>query len=149
MGTVSAKLIGRHAQKRVGSGYWELAPQCHISTTTAGTARLDVIHAQHDAAHETTRHTQEMPKCRRCCTTSTGSLAAEGVNLAREYPQWFFLQIMHPRTLHIKNPGDAKLASLSILRKWPVSMATIVKNRKIQKVQYLSTYSSYFHNISF
>ena len=59
------------------------------------------------------------------------SLAAEGVNLAREYPQWF-LKIMHPRTFHIKNPSDAKLASLSILRKWPVSMATIVKNRKIQ-----------------
>ena len=78
----------------------------------------------------------------------SSSLAAEGVNLAREYPQSVF-QIMHPRTLHIKNPSDAKLASLSILRKWPVSMATIVKNRKIQKVQYLSTYSSYFHNISF
>ena len=39
--------------------------------------------------------------------------------------------------------------SLSILRKLPVSMATIVKNRKMQNVQYLSTYSSYFHNISF
>ena len=38
-----------------------------------------------------------------------------------------FLQIMHPRTFHIKNPSDAKLASLRILRKWPVSMATIVK----------------------
>ena len=60
-----------------------------------------------------------------------------------------FLQIMHPKTFHIKNPSDAKLASLSILRKWPVSMATIVKNRKIQKVQYLSTYSSYFYNIIF
>ena len=60
-----------------------------------------------------------------------------------------FLQIMHPRTFHIKNPSDAKLASLSILRKWPVSMATIVKNLKIQNVQYLNTYLSYFHNISF
>ena len=36
-----------------------------------------------------------------------------------------FLQIMHPRTFHIKNLSDARLASLSILRKWPVSMATI------------------------
>ena len=27
-----------------------------------------------------------------------------------------FLQIMHPRTFHIKNPRNAKLASLSILR---------------------------------
>ena len=41
-----------------------------------------------------------------------------------------FLQIMHPRTFHIKNPSDAKLASLSILRKWPVSMATIVEIEK-------------------
>ena len=40
------------------------------------------------------------------------------------------LQIMHPTTFHIKNPSDAKLASLSILRKWPVSMATIVKIEK-------------------
>ena len=39
-----------------------------------------------------------------------------------------FLQIMHPRTFHIKNPSDAMLASLSVfLRKWPVSMATIAK----------------------
>ena len=60
-----------------------------------------------------------------------------------------FLQIMHPRTFHIKNPSDAKLALLSILRKWPVSNATVVRNRKIQNVQYLSSYSSYFHNISF
>ena len=58
-----------------------------------------------------------------------------------------FLQIMNTRTFHIKNPSDAKLASLSILRKWLVSTATIVKNRK--KVQYISTYSSYFHNITF
>ena len=43
------------------------------------------------------------------------------------------LLLMHPRTFHIKNPSDAKLASLSILRKLPVSMASIVKNRKIQK----------------
>ena len=56
---------------------------------------------------------------------------------------------MDPRTFHINNPSDAKLASLSILRKWPVSMATIIKNLKIQKVQYLGTYSSYFHNITF
>ena len=41
-----------------------------------------------------------------------------------------FLQIMHPRTFHIKNPSDARLASLSILRKWPVSMAITVKNLK-------------------
>ena len=61
------------------------------------------------------------------------SLAAEGVNLAREYPQSVFLQIMHTRILHIKNSSDAKLALLSILRKWPVSMATIVKNRKISQ----------------
>ena len=38
-----------------------------------------------------------------------------------------FLQIMHPRTFLIKNPSDAKLASLSVFRKWPVSMATIAK----------------------
>ena len=38
-----------------------------------------------------------------------------------------FLQIMHRRTFHIKNPSDAKLASLSILGKWPVSMTTIAK----------------------
>ena len=60
-----------------------------------------------------------------------------------------FLQIMHPRTFHINNPSDAKLASLSILVKWPVSMATIVKIEKKQKVKYLSIYSTYFHNISF
>ena len=40
------------------------------------------------------------------------SLAAEGVNLAREYPQSVFLQIMHPRILHIKNSSDAKLAGI-------------------------------------
>ena len=28
-----------------------------------------------------------------------------------------FLQIMHPRTLHINTPSDAKLASLSVLRR--------------------------------
>ena len=44
-----------------------------------------------------------------------------------------FLQIMHPRTFHFKNPSDAMVASLRILRKWPVSMATIVKNRTIKK----------------
>ena len=60
-----------------------------------------------------------------------------------------FLQIMHPRTFHINNPSDAKLASLSILIKWPVSMATIVKIEKKQKVTYLGIYSTYFHNISF
>ena len=38
-----------------------------------------------------------------------------------------FLQIMHPRTFLVKNPSDAKLASLSVFRKWPVSMATIAK----------------------
>ena len=38
-----------------------------------------------------------------------------------------FLQIMHPRTFLIKNPSDAKLASLRVFRKWPVSMATIAK----------------------
>ena len=42
-------------------------------------------------------------------------------------PTMVFLQIMHPRTFHIKNPSDAKLASLSVFRKWPVSMATIAK----------------------
>ena len=54
------------------------------------------------------------------------SLAAEGVNSLPESTHNDFLQIMHPRTFHIKNPSDAKLASLSILRKWSVSMATIV-----------------------
>ena len=44
-----------------------------------------------------------------------------------------FLQIMHPMTFHINNPSDAKLASLSILIKWPVSMATIVKIEKNKK----------------
>ena len=44
-----------------------------------------------------------------------------------------FLQIMHPRTFHIKNPSDAKLASLSILRKRPISMATIVRIEKYKK----------------
>ena len=38
-----------------------------------------------------------------------------------------FLQIMHPRTFLVKIPSDAKLASLSVFRKWPVSMATIAK----------------------
>ena len=49
------------------------------------------------------------------------------------------LQIMHPRTFHINNPSDAKLASLSILRKWPVSMAIIVKskNTKSEISQYI------------
>ena len=50
-----------------------------------------------------------------------------------------FLQIMHPRTFHIKNPSDAKLASLSILRKWPVSMATIFKIEKYKKL-YISAH---------
>ena len=59
-------------------------------------------------------------------------------NLAREYPQCFFLQIMHPRTFHIKNPSDATLASLSMLRKWPVSMATIVKIKNTKS--YISQY---------
>ena len=45
-----------------------------------------------------------------------------------------FLQIIHPRTFHIKNPSNAKLASLSILRKWSVSMATIVKIEKYRKL---------------
>ena len=44
-----------------------------------------------------------------------------------------FLQIMHPRTFHIKNPSDAKLALLSVLSKWPVSMATIVEIEKYKK----------------
>jgi hypothetical protein len=59
-----------------------------------------------------------------------------------------FLQIMHVWTLHIKNPSDAKLASLSILRKWLVSMTTITKiEKKIQKVKYLWVYLSHFHNL--
>ncbi len=37
------------------------------------------------------------------------SLAAEGVDLAGEYPQWG-LQITHPRTFHIHNPSDANWA---------------------------------------
>ncbi len=75
------------------------------------------------------------------------SLAADGVNLAGDYPQ--FLQIMHPTTFHIKNPSDAKLVSLSILRKLPVSMANIVKIEKYKKYNISIIYSSYFHNINF
>ena len=56
----------------------------------------------------------------------TPSPAAEGVTL-HESTHNGFLQIMHPRTFLIKNPSDAKLASLSVFRKWPVSMATIAK----------------------
>jgi hypothetical protein len=50
-----------------------------------------------------------------------------------------FLQIMHLGTIHIKNPSDAKLASLSILRKWLVSMATVTKIEKYKK-SYISGY---------
>ena len=45
----------------------------------------------------------------------------------------------------IRNPSDAKLASLSISRKLPVSIATIVKIEKIQKAKYLRTYSNYLY----
>ena len=41
-----------------------------------------------------------------------------------------FLQIMHPMTFLINIPSDAKMASLGIFRKWPVSIATIVKIEK-------------------
>ncbi len=44
-----------------------------------------------------------------------------------------FLQIMHSRTFRINNPSDAKLASLSVLRKLSVSMATIVEIEKYKK----------------
>jgi hypothetical protein len=42
---------------------------------------------------------------------------------------------MHLVTLHVKNPSDAKLASLTILRKWLVSMTTITKIEKNTKSQ--------------
>ena len=51
-----------------------------------------------------------------------------------------FMHIMPPSTFHIKNPSNAKLASLSIFRKWPVSMATIGNNRKIQKKYNISVH---------
>ena len=60
--------------------------------------------------------------------------------------QWVFADYASQDLPH-QDCRDAKLASLSILRKWPVFMATTVKT-KIKKVKYLSTYSSYFHNIS-
>ena len=46
-----------------------------------------------------------------------------------------FLQIMHPRTFHIKNPNDAKLASLSICQAGIIEkMACFhVINRKYKK----------------
>ena len=40
-------------------------------------------------------------------------------------------------TFNINNPSDAKLASLSILRKLPVSMATIVKIENTKKCNIL------------
>ena len=62
---------------------------------------------------------------------------------------FFFKQIMHTMTFHINNPSDAKLASLSILKKNGLFPRQPFKNRKIQKVQYLSTHLSYFHNFIF
>ena len=61
-----------------------------------------------------------------------------------------FLQIMHTRTFHIKNPSDAKLASLSFFfyRKWHVSMTTIVNIKKYKKLNIL-VHSSCIHNIGF
>ena len=39
----------------------------------------------------------------------------------------------------MNNPSDAKLASLSIWRKWPVSVATIVKIKNYNKL-YISVH---------
>ena len=54
-----------------------------------------------------------------------------------------FLQIMHTRTFHIIDPSDAKLASLSILIKWPVSIATIVKIEKNISQHIFNLFSQY------
>ena len=40
---------------------------------------------------------------------------------------------MHPGTFPINNSSDAQMASLRILRKWPVSMATIDRIEKYKK----------------
>ena len=50
--------------------------------------------------------------------TNRNSPAAEGGGVTlHESTHNGFLQIMHPRTFLIKNPSDAKLASLSVFRK--------------------------------
>ena len=54
------------------------------------------------------------------------------LNLAREYPQWVFADFAS-NDLHINNPSNGRLASLSVLRKWPVSMVTIFKITKLTK----------------
>ena len=61
------------------------------------------------------------------------SLAVEVVNHAREYPQWVFADYESQDIPHQESD-------------W--CQAGIVEQFAIQKVKYLSTYSSYFHNIS-
>ena len=76
------------------------------------------------------------------------SLAVEKVNLAREYPQWFFADYASKDLPH-QESGWCQAGIIEHFEKMACFHGNHCQNRKLLKVKYLGTYSRDFHNIGF
>ena len=70
-----------------------------------------------------------------------------GSNLAREYPQWVFADFASQDLPHQESEW-CQAGIIEHFEKMACFHGNHCWHRKIQKMTYLSTYSSYFHNIS-